>query len=360
MSILNPELFKHIGNASRDIYFIFNIDEQVFSYISPAFEAIFEIPVNEVVSNPLRLSDFIHPEDRAHVIDCYEETLEDNVSRKYEFRIICNEGLEKYIRVSAYPIYIDGKLTELAGIAEDVSVAKHNNFHIEKINARKNTALEIVSHDLKEPLAMISLAVSDLLANKLLHGQERILKSLTFIKDMCERNILLIRNLVNHEFLRSSEVEIRKERADLVHEIKDVIGFYQQAESNLFRNFEFVSSHEKLYARIDNMKFMQVINNLISNSIKFTEVNGTIKVEIQDRGDNVLLCVSDNGIGIPAHLQPYLFERFSIAMREGLHGEDSWGLGMAIIKAIVSLHGGKIWFNSTEHVGSTFYIEVPK
>lgn len=360
MPELNSELFCHIGDSSRDIFFIFDIEENYFSYLSPAFKSIFEISIEDAKANPLMLLNLIHTEDKAHVLDCFNECIDENVSHKYEFRIICNEAQAKYIRVSVYPIFIDGKLLQISGIAEDVSVSKHNNFHIEKINARKNTALEIVSHDLKEPLAMISLAVSDLLNNKLFSGQGRILKSLTFIKDMCERNILLIRNLINHEFLRSSEVEIRKERADLVHEIKDVIGFYQHAELNLFRNFEFISSDEKLYASIDSMKFMQVINNLISNSIKFTHSNGNIKVHIKDKGETVLIIVSDDGIGIPSHLQPFLFERFSIAMREGLHGEDSWGLGMAIIKSIVNLHDGKIWFESVEYKGSTFYIEIPK
>ncbi|MCZ4223073.1 PAS domain-containing sensor histidine kinase [Pedobacter rhodius] len=360
MPELNPELFCRIGDSSRDIFLIFDVKENYFSYLSPAFEPIFEIPIDHVKTNPSLLLTFVHDEDKAHVLDCFNECTHEDASHKYEFRIVCKEGQTKYIRVSVYPIIIDGNLTQLSGIVEDVSISKHNNFHIEKINARKNTALEIVSHDLKEPLAMISMAVSDLLSNKLFNGQERILKSLTFIKDMCERNILLIRNLINHEFLRSSEVEIRKERTDLVKEIKDVIGFYQHAELNLFRNFEFVSSEQKLYAKIDSMKFMQVINNLISNSIKFTHTNGNIKVVVKDKVETVLIMVSDNGIGIPKHLQPFLFERFSIAMREGLHGEDSWGLGMAIIKSIVNLHDGTIWFESMEHAGSTFYIEIPK
>ena len=360
MTELNPELFCHIGNSSRDIFFIFNVEENYFSYLSPAFEVICDTAIDYVKTDPSSLLKLIHDEDKAHVLDCFNECISEDVPHKYEFRILCSEMQIKYLRVSTYPIMMDGKLMQLAGIVEDVSVAKHNNFHIEKINARKNTALEIVSHDLKEPLAMISMAVSDLLNNKLFNGQERILKSLTFIKDMCERNILLIRNLINYEFLKSSEVEIRKERTDLVKEIKDVIGFYQHAELNLFRNFEFVSSDKKLYAKIDSMKLMQVINNLISNSIKFTHVNGNIKVVVKDNGETVLIMVSDNGIGIPNHLQPFLFERFSIAMREGLHGEDSWGLGMAIIKSIVNLHDGTISFESVEHVGSTFYITIPK
>ncbi|RZL42339.1 MAG: ATPase [Pedobacter sp.] len=356
----NPEIFIQIGNLSKDIYFVFDLKKSVFTYLNSAFENIFEIPVFQIQNEPLLLLDCVHKEDRNLVLDCFRECTGKKIARKYEFRIVCKNDAVKFIRVSVYPLLANDEDEQFGGIVEDVSVAKTNNFHIEKINARKNTTLEIVSHDLKEPMAMISLAVSDLINNKLFDGQDRILKSLTFIKDMCERNVLLIRNLINHEFLTSAEIEIRKERADLVSEIKDVIGFYKFAELNLYRNFDFVCKDEKLYAMIDSMKLMQVINNLISNAIKFTPANGVIKIELEDRGNNALICVSDNGIGIPTHLQPYLFERFSIAMREGLHGEDSWGLGMFIIKTIVELHHGKIWFNSVEHQGSTFYIEIPK
>ncbi|RZL40943.1 MAG: ATPase, partial [Pedobacter sp.] len=331
-----------------------------FDYLGPALKPIFGVDISCVKENPLKLMDFIHPEDKNLVLEFYRECSQEAVNRKYEFRIIDAEQIIKYIRVSSYPILNGEKLSVIAGIAEDVSVAKHNNFHIEKINARKNTTLEIVSHDLKEPMAMISLAVSDLLRDKLFEGQDRILTSLTFIKDMCERNILLIRNLINHEFLSSSEIELRKERINLVEDIKGVFKFYDKAKSNLFRNFQFTCEKEKIFANVDSMKLMQVINNLISNSIKFTQINGTIAIHIEDKGENVLVSVSDDGIGVPEHLQPFIFERFSIAMRDGLKGEDSWGLGMAIAQTIVKLHDGKIWLESIENIGAKFFIEIPK
>jgi two-component system sensor histidine kinase VicK len=70
--------------------------------------------------------------------------------------------------------------------------------------------------------------------------------------------------------------------------------------------------------------------------------------------------VADTGIGVPAELQPVLFDKFSKARRPGLRGEESTGLGMSIIKTLVTWHGGKIWFSSEENKGTTFYIELPK
>ena len=111
---------------------------------------------------------------------------------------------------------------------------------------------------------------------------------------------------------------------------------------------------------LDVMKFMQAFNNLISNAIKFTHDQGTIKVTIEDQVSKVLFTVADNGIGIPENLQPALFDKFTSSRREGIKGEKSIGLGMSIIQKIVELHQGRVWFESQEGQGATFYMEVPK
>src|SRR5690606_32111644 len=104
----------------------------------------------------------------------------------------------------------------------------------------------------------------------------------------------------------------------------------------------------------------QVINKLVSNSMKFTPDGGTITVKIEDKQDSVLFTVADNGIGIPKKYHHELFEKFTHARRPGLRGEPSTGLGMSIIKTIVEWHNGKIWFDSKENEGTTFFIQLPK
>jgi two-component system sensor histidine kinase VicK len=127
--------------------------------------------------------------------------------------------------------------------------------------------------------------------------------------------------------------------------LKQVIEEYKNAEENLLpKIFDFTYSSDPLYMDIDDVKFLQVINNLFSNAIKFTPDNGTIRLECRRKGATVLFVVADNGIGIPAELQPVLFDKFSKARRPGLRGEESTGLGMSIIKTLVTWHGGKIWF----------------
>lgn len=358
MSELNCDIFCQLGELSKDGYFIFQVQGKSFLYLNKSFENIFEVSTDEIKANPNIIQGNIHPEDKLHAHSCYIECLDDETEKKYELRLLMEEG-EKYLRIVVYPLKKSDK-TYLIGTVEDTTVMRHNKIHIEQINARKNITLEVLAHDLKEPLGMMRLAASSLQESLTQLGNEEMLSSLVFIKDMCERNLLLVRSMINHEFLKSTKVEIEKERADLVWELHDVIRFYRRSNLGKTKNFIFTSSADRIYFHLDSMKFLQVINNLISNALKFTDEDGTISVHIEELRNSVLISVGDNGIGIPEDLQKGLFDHLPETLRPGLNGEESGGFGMGIIKSIVDLHQGKIWCESQVGVGTTFYIELPK
>ncbi|QNN41005.1 PAS domain-containing sensor histidine kinase [Pedobacter roseus] len=355
---LNNELFCALGDLSADGYFIFEPQQQKFLYLNKSFGDIWELETDQIFDHSQILLKQVHPEDLAHVISCYEECLEDGKEKKYEFRLLF-AGREKYVRIIVFAVQ-DKANKRLIGTVEDTTVARHNKIHIEQINARKNITLEVLAHDLKEPLGMMKLTASSMEDSIAQTGDEQMMNSLSFIKDMCERNLLLVRSMINREFLKSSVVEIGKERADLVWELRDVVRFYKRSKLGKVKNIKFTSSAEQIYLHLDSMKFLQVINNLISNALKFTDDNGYIGLHAEELENTVLITVTDNGIGIPDELQPGLFDHLPETLRPGLKGEESGGFGMGIIKAIVDLHQGKIWFKSKTGVGTTFYIELPK
>lgn len=355
---LNNELFCTLGDLSADGYFIFEPQQQKFLYLNKSFGDIWELETDQIFDHSQILLKQVHPEDLAHVISCYDECLEDGKEKKYEFRLLF-AGREKYVRIIVFAVQ-DKANKRLIGTVEDTTVARHNKIHIEQINARKNITLEVLAHDLKEPLGMMKLTASSMEDSIAQTGDEQMMNSLSFIKDMCERNLLLVRSMINREFLKSSVVEIGKERADLVWELRDVVRFYKRSKLGKVKNIKFTSSAEQIYLHLDSMKFLQVINNLISNALKFTDDNGYIGLHAEELENTVLITVTDNGIGIPDELQPGLFDHLPETLRPGLKGEESGGFGMGIIKAIVDLHQGKIWFKSKTGVGTTFYIELPK
>src|SRR5690606_37907843 len=117
---------------------------------------------------------------------------------------------------------------------------------------------------------------------------------------------------------------------------------------------------ERIWIQLDEVKLLQVINNLISNAVKFTNPGGNIQVKLEETENSLLITIQDDGVGIPEEFQPFLFDEFTRARRKGLKGEDTVGMGLSISKKSIELQGGKIWFESKEGEGTAFFIELPK
>lgn len=362
MTKINENLvsFEQIGELSDDVYFVYDLSSAILRYINAASVSVLQLSPEAVKNKPDLIFDVLHPEDRTYVLDFLKQSVESSKPGKIEFRMLLPDNTKKYIELKIYPLERTAKRALIAGIAVDITTTKSNILYGEKINARKNSILEILAHDLKAPIGMINMmatAIQNLSRKK---GEDTIIRYVDLIQSLCVRNIDLIRDLVNQEFLESTEVDLRKERADIVWGLSDIIEQYKKSEDIILKKFNFTTSTAKLYIDMDSLKLMQVFNNLISNAIKFTPENGVISIDILEKDDTVLVTVSDNGIGIPEEFHPYLFDKFTRARRKGLKGEDAVGLGMSLIKTIVELHKGSIWFESAKDQGSTFYIEVPK
>jgi two-component system sensor histidine kinase VicK len=351
---------EQVGELSEDLYLIYNSSTHKLEYIGAAFQKIWDRPAKNYKDEPSLLLESIHPEDKIYVIDFLSRSYSSEKPGKIEFRILLNEHTKRYILLKVMPLINEAKQKLFVGIVTDITVTKSNILYAEKINARKNSTLEVLAHDLKTPLGMINMMATAIQQYPKIKGDDTISHYVDLIQKLCERNIKLIRDLVNQEFLESAEVDLRKERADIVFGITDVIENYKKSSDVLLKQFKISSTAKKIYLQFDTLKLMQVFNNLISNAIKFTYDNGIIDVDITDKEQNVMIRIRDNGIGIPEEFHDVLFEKFTPARRTGLKGEKPVGLGMSIIKTIVELHGGKIWFESQVDAGSTFYITIPK
>lgn len=228
---------------------------------------------------------------------------------------------------------------------------------MQKVNGWKNSNLEILSHDLRGPIGTVQM-LSSVISKKLPENKE-VQKLAQMIEDISKRNITLIQNLLTRETLDTAEVELSLERLDVVWEMHQAMDIYIEAQNTIQKNISFTHSHDHIFAEIDSMKFLQILNNLVSNANKFTEDNGCIKVHVEQLEKTFLITVSDNGIGIPKSLQPVLFKKYTKAGRVGLKGQESIGLGMWIVKTLTEVHKGKLWFESEPKKGSTFYVEIP-
>jgi two-component system sensor histidine kinase VicK len=364
MSLSDPHkilfAFETITQQTNQVFFIYNLGSQEVEYVGGAFEKVFDCQREEFLRSPQSLMQRVHPEDRAYIQEMIKQLDREDEKKNGEFRLLLDDENIRWICLTAYTYRNKDGERVVTGFVEDITKSKEYTFNLLKYNAKKDSTLEILSHDLASPMNNLQGLARLVAEHTESYGDTQLKQMLELMQETCKRGVELIRDFVAAEFLESSNVDLKKQRVDIVEKVRSVIDNYQQGEGLIPKVFQFSASRKKIFLYADDMKFMQVINNLISNAIKFTPDGGMIATRVEDQAAAVLITVQDNGVGIPQHLQAGLFEKFTKARRPGLKGEKSTGLGMSIIKTIVEWHGGKIWFESKEGEGSTFFIQIPK
>jgi two-component system sensor histidine kinase VicK len=359
-----PQLFEaspffyQLTEFNDQVVFNYSLTDQQFTYLNPAFENVFA-QIRSSLKGTESLLAMLHPEDAPYVGQVYERLLAGEIIGTVELRIVLADQSQHWLRVK--PFLLEGPATNqsIAGYVEDITDYKEYRDVETRFSNKKNAILQILSHDLAAPLGSIQ-ALSHLVATRIKpYKDEQLEKVIDLIVQTSQHGVRLIADFIDQEFLESSEVTLMKGRFNLVEKIQEVIDAYQNAQREGAKTFQLVALDPYMYVELDEVKFIQVITNLISNAIKFTADDGVITVTLEDRDDKVLITVEDNGIGIPQKYHGRLFEKFTKARRPGLRNEPSVGLGMSLIKLIVEWHQGRIWFESQENKGTKFFIELP-
>lgn len=358
----NLFLLEQLAEHSDNAFFLFDVSPAKFTYVSPAFEQIWEQSRAGLLTELRRVFQTILPADRQFVLRSWNwYKLPGRGNRKnFEFRIWFPDGRQKWLYAELFLLRNEDQRFCLSGWVRDVSERKNYLEVLRKYAARKNATLEVLTHDLTGFLALIGNLSTGIPETLAVEKPAELAHKLELIRQTCTRGTALIADLVNHEFIESSAVKFNRQRLDLVAKVGDLIAIFQAGQKEMGKTFLVEASAKTIYAEIDDVKFMQVINNLVSNCLKFTPDGGTIRLWLEERPETVLIEITDNGIGIPEALQAKLFDRFTEARRPGLQGEPAIGLGMHIVRSIVEMHHGRIWFRSREHEGTTFFIELPR
>jgi two-component system sensor histidine kinase VicK len=353
----NVEVLKLLMRGAREVFFVFDADQLRFTYVNEAFHTITKRESKELLDHPKHLLKIIHKEDIDYVRQSFKVLLKNSTRSVLDFRICRPDKIERWMRVRIYPVVKGGKVEYLTGIAEDDSARKASIFNMQKVNGWKDANLEILSHDLRGPIGTVRM-LSSVIGKKMPDNKD-IQKMTQLIEEISKRNISLIQSLLSREALDTANVEISKERLDVVWEVHQAMDIYIDSQNDLNKHITYTYSDDHIYADLDSMKFLQIVNNLVSNAIKFTGDKGHIKVHIEQLENTFLITVVDDGIGIPKKLRPILFNKYTRAGRSGLEGEESVGLGMWIVKTLTEAHNGKVWFESEPKEGSKFYVEIP-
>ncbi len=249
------------------------------------------------------------------------------------------------LRIWATPVEAYGG----AAVAiEDVS-------ELQRLGRARRDFVANISHELRTPLANIDLAAQTLRTNPTDPALTR------RMLDQIQAQVQLLSQL-SREMMELAQIESGQVLLRLVP--TEVAGVVRNSVSHLLPQAAMKGQHlsvwvpDGLLALIDEEQIGRVIGNLVHNAIKFAPEGGIISISAQAVGEDVQVCVSDTGPGIPKDEQARIFERFYKADRARSKGGT--GLGLAIARHIVEGHGGRIWVESTPGHGATFCFTVPK
>lgn len=231
---------------------------------------------------------------------------------------------------------------------------EQRNQHLLVINEEKNNLIKILAHDMRQPLSQIDGLSRLLKMNSTQPDQEEIIHLIT---DASVRLSKMITNILDVDAIESKRVEFVAEKVELSPLIQKVISGFEAAaiKKNIIINLD--KPQERLFINADPLYLTQILENLVSNAIKFSPAGLGVWVSIYQTNDNVRIAVRDEGPGILAVDKEKLFLKFQRLSARPTGGESSTGLGLAIVKRYVELMGGKVWCKSEPGKGATFLVE---
>lgn len=311
----------------------------------------------------------IHPSDfsviKPKLINLLKSRIQ--LSGEFEFRIINRQGNIVWVRAKVNLVRTGtGRIQKIFGLVSDVTFRKRAEEELKKstqnlikLNETKDRFISIISHDLRTPFSSI-LGFTDLLANDEELSEDERKQYVKYIQESSRSMLALVNSLLDWTRLQTGRIKFEPQKLDISKIISDSINALSGMA--IQKGIEVSSSiTNPIYLFVDKSLINQVFNNLISNSIKFTNKGGSVIIlsEAITNSRFVKFVVKDSGIGIKEEDLSKLFSVDSKFTSEGTAGEKGSGLGLSLVKEIVEKHGGSISVNSEYGVGTEFMFTLP-
>jgi PAS domain S-box-containing protein len=343
------------------------------TFISPQALELLGLPAEEFISNPTSAMKIIHPDDRAGVEANMETLRREGGEYMQEFRVVHPDGRVVWIGDDATvvageddkPLHVQGYLRDItpfkdAEARQQAALEREQvaNEKLRELGAMKDDFVALVSHELRTPLTSIRGYLE-----LVLEGQPSgLTKENGEFLGIVDRNAARLERLVDDLLfmarLGSGKLELSLEDTDLAALARESVGAATPRASA--QAVELQCAVEDVPAvRGDPGRLGQLLDNLISNAVKFTPDGGHVDVRVFPQNGDVAIEVADTGIGISATEQGQLFQKFFRTSAAGERAIQGTGLGLSISKAIVEAHAGRIELESEENIGTTIRVLLP-
>lgn len=294
--------------------------------------------------------DMMHPDDKDRVTKIFNDALAKQDTWEWEFRMPDRRNGYLWLLARGIPRFrTDGAFLGYISSTIDITARKQEE-------QRKNDFISMVSHELKTPLTSMSAYMQMLLAKARKADDNFSAKTLERAGKQVTKMTAMINGFLNVSRLESSGIHIEKSSFDMADLVRDV-----EEES-----IATISTHDVVFAPVlttmvmaDRNKIGQVINNFLTNAVKYSPSGSNINIACVTIGNSALVSVQDQGVGITSEDQPKLFDRFYRVKNQQAHTIPGFGIGLYLSAEIINSHEGRIWVESEVGKGSTFFFSIP-
>ena len=324
---------------------------------NPAAERLYGYTAEEAIGRPI---DCLIPQDgkteEHHIL---ERLSRGEVVEQFETVRVTKEGRRLPVSLTASLVRNDrGEVMGAVKSTRDISAHKAAQQELEDANRYKDEFLAMLAHELRNPLAPISNAlqlmrVIDPASTQAVHARAIMERQLAHL-------VRLVDDLMEVSRITRGRIELRREPLLLSSVMLSAVETARPALEARRHNFRIDMPAQAIELDGDFVRLAQVISNLLGNAAKYTDQGGEISLEAQCEGEEAVIRVRDNGIGIEPEMLPRIFDMFAQAPTSQRRSQGGLGIGLALARALVDLHGGRIEASSAGHgKGSQFAVHLP-
>ncbi len=354
------EKFNCIASNMKEIIVVINRDGYI-TYINNAVTNILEYEQEEIIGkNILRFTENLKGDIR--------ESIDQSKGKVFEVDIRSKNGELIKLETTAGSIIIDDiNHKEFIFVARDAKARqaleslKKKYYEMEQYRSIKSEFFANISHELRTPLNIIYSSIQ-LLDTKIDNDEEFIQwykKYNSILKQNCFRTLKIANNIIDISKVESGHIKLEASNIDIISLLEETtLALVEFVESKRI-NLVFDTDIEELVISCDKEKIQKAILNILSNSIKYVEEEGNIKVKVKSDNKYVSIIVKDDGIGIPKELRDVVFNKF-VQVDKGLsRAKEGTGIGLALVKSIAELHGGSVELATKCDTGCEIIFKIP-
>ncbi|HVS75556.1 MAG TPA: PAS domain-containing protein [Steroidobacteraceae bacterium] len=297
----------------------------------------------------------VHPDERQRVLAAFEEAIQHQRGIELEYHII-RDGRVRTLY--SWAEFDPGDPLRFWGTCQDVTEQRHAATELRDADRRKNEFLATLAHELRNPLAPIRQSV--VIAQSPLASDVQRQRSFEIIERQVTHMARLVDDLLEASYISRGRLQLRLQPTTLGAALLAAVETVHPAMESRGHALSVDVPEEPIWLNGDPVRLAQVFINLLANSVKYTDPHGRIELRVAVHGREVVISVRDNGMGISPEMLPRVFDLFSQANTALERTQGGLGIGLALARGIVMLHGGSIEARSEGlGRGSEFIVRLP-